>query len=976
MSVPEPERELLELRRSVRDLAALAALPVVWSTGDSTRVVESLADALLGMLRLDFVLIRYRNAKGGREVEVARLAGRPSAAVENRTLGELLEPWLADATPTRVLPPLPGARSGLRGFIVRFGLDGASGLIATGSARSHFPSDSEQVLLRVAANQAAVILARQRAEAERGHLLLEVEAERRALSQVFERSPSFMCLLTGPDHVFTRANEHYRRLVGDRDLLGKPLSEALPEVVAQGFVELLDEVFRTGEPYVGRDVLVQLRRSPDEPADTRVVDFTYQAVQGADGSTTGIMVQGIDLTERKRAEAELRAKDARLQLVMNNVKDYAVVVTDAAGTVVEWAAGAERITGFPATEAIGQAVDLLFTEADRAAGQPARERREACETGKAEDARWHRRSGGGQFFANGVTAPLYDEFGDLHGFGKIFRDATAEWQARQRLAGVARASGSLNTVLSVDAITKVLTDEARAIIGAHRAVTSLAMGDDWEQSISTVSASERDAQSGLSEAGSAGKDLFREMARTHRPIRLTREEAVRNPAWPSLGQDAELHAPPRGLLAVPLAGHGGKYLGLLQLSDKFEGDFTEEDEAILQQLAATAAVGIENARLYDSLKEQDRRKDEFLAMLAHELRNPLAPVRTGLEVLRRTGSRDKVSIDTREMMARQIGHMVRLIDDLMDVSRISTGKLALKEEILRLQDVVDTAVEAAKPLLLARNHEFRVTMEEPQLRIRGDLTRLAQVIGNLLNNAAKYTPPGGTIMLSAQRCDGEALIRVQDSGEGIAMETLPHIFELFTQARRTVDRADGGLGIGLALARKLVQMHGGSLEASSPGPRLGSTFTIRLPVAAEVQPPSEPAGALAPDASSEARPLRVVVVDDNVDAAETFALVLGMSGHQTSMAHSGPQALELIASFRPDVVFLDIGLPGMSGYDVARQLRSRPESRALTIVALTGWGSEADRARARQAGFDHHLTKPVELAAASSILDQVAERKP
>jgi PAS domain S-box-containing protein len=975
MTLPEPDRELIELRRSVRDLAALAALPVVWSTGNSTRVVESLADALLGMLRLEFVYIRYGATPGGREVQVGRLAKRPSAAGESEMLGGLLEPWLIGDRSPETLPLLPGCSPALRGNVMTFGLDGASGLIASGSARPRFPSDSDQLLLRVAANQAAVILARERAEAERGRLLLEVEAERRVLSQVFERSPSFMCLLSGPDHVFTLANEHYRRLVGGRELLGKSVREALPEVQSQGFIELLDDVFRTGEAYAGRDVLVKLRNSPDAPEQHRFVDFTYQAMRGADGSITGVMVQGVDLTERKLAEAELRAKDARLQLLMGNVKDYAVVMTDASGTVVEWAGGAGRITGYEAAAAIGRPVDLLFTEDDLARAQPERERRIARETGKAEDARWHRRRDGGRFFADGVTAPLYDELGNLHGYGKIFRDATAEWKTRQKLAHVAKTSGAMNAVLSVEAITKVLTEEARAVIGAHQAVTSLTPGDDGARAISTVSLSEKYAHYRGYEAAITDDGVHAEVCKTNQPMRLTQEELVRHPVWRALGATAAQRPPMRGWLAVPLMGHGNQSLGLVQLSDKLEGDFTEEDQAILQQLAATAAVGIENARLYDSLKEQDRRKDEFLAMLAHELRNPLAPVRTGLELLRHTGPTDKRSVDTRNMMSRQIGHLVRLIDDLMDVSRISRGKLALKEETLRLKDVIDSAAEVAGPLIQAKHHEFRVELHEPQLRLRGDLTRLAQVVGNLLNNAAKYTATGGTIVLTAQRLHGKAVIHVQDNGEGMAPEMLPKVFEMFTQAGRSMERAEGGLGIGLALARELVKMHGGSLEASSPGLGSGSTFTVTLPIAAEAQLTTVAGGPLAPE-QAESHGLRVMIVDDNADAAKTFATLLAMSDHETAVAHSGPQALELAGSFRPDVIFLDIGMPGMNGYEVARQLRSRPDTKAVTLVALTGWGSETDREHAHQAGFDHHLTKPVEVEVACSILDQLARRQP
>lgn len=970
MSRPDAAGEIAELRRCVRDLAALTALPVVWSTGNAARIMDSLADALLGMLRLDFVYIQFRSSPGANNIQVGRLMGRPGTAIENQALGGLLETWLAGQRTPDTLPQLPNCRPDLRGFVVSFGLDGANGLVASGSARPGFPSESEQLLLRVAANQAAVILAREGAGAEREHLLLEVEAERRSLSQVFERAPSFMCLLTGPNHVFARTNEHYRQLVGDRKLLGKPLCEAIPEVASQGFIELLDQVFHTGEPYVGRDVPVRLRKDADGREEEVYVDFTYQAMRGADGNVTGVMVQGIDLTVRKRAEAESRAKDARLQLLMDNVKDYAIVMTDASGGVVEWAGGAERITGYTKAEAIGRAVDLIFTEEDLAAGQPMQERRIALEVGKAEDARWHRRRDGGRFFGDGLCSPVFDELGGLQGFGKIFRDATTEWRARQGLAGIARASRAMNAVLSVDAIVGVLTEEARSIIGAHQAITYLTASEDWKQAIYKISQSDKYSSYAGEEASIFDENLFAQVCKTNQSIRLTQDELGHSSQRPSLGECGS-GLPMRGCLAVPLVGHGTRNLGLVLLSDKFEGEFTESDEAILQQLAATAAVGIENARLYDSLKEQDLRKDEFLAILAHELRNPLAPVRTGLEVLNRVGGKDQVAVHTREMMGRQIGHMVRLIDDLMDVSRITRGKLALKIQHLRLREVIDTAVEAAKPIIESAKHAFRVELADPELRIEGDLTRLAQVVGNLLNNAAKYTPPGGSIVLSSYRVEDQIVITVRDNGVGIPAEMLPKVFEMFTQAGRSIDRAQGGLGIGLALARKLVEMHGGSLDASSPGLGLGATFTVRLGVAGAAESRLLGSNATPPTLFCNGA-LRVLVVDDNTDAADSFALILRLAGYEVSIAHDGPQALDITRTFEPHVVFLDIGLPGMSGYDVARQLRARPESAPITIVAVTGWGSEADRARARQAGFDQHFAKPMEITAVYSLLAQVA----
>jgi CheY-like chemotaxis protein len=409
---------------------------------------------------------------------------------------------------------------------------------------------------------------------------------------------------------------------------------------------------------------------------------------------------------------------------------------------------------------------------------------------------------------------------------------------------------------------------------------------------------------------------------------------------------------------------------VVQLSDKYGGEFTQEDEAVLVQLAAIASAGIENARLYRELRVQARRKDEFLATLAHELRNPLAPVRNGLFLLERCTSLEG-SAKIREMMSRQVSHMVRLIDDLLDVSRITTGKVQLRPETVELRRVLDAALEVSRPLIDRAHHELAISIsEDPPLLVRVDPTRIAQVVSNLLNNAAKYTPDGGRIELSAGLERGQVTIRVRDNGAGLAADTIPEIFELFTQVGKTLDRAQGGLGIGLALVKRLVEMHGGEVQAESAGPGQGSTFIVRLPlVAAPAEDPQPPATRRT---RSGSRSWRILVVDDNEDAAQTLGAVLAMSGHATRICHSGPAALKLAEAFAPEVVLLDIGLPEMDGYEVARRLRSSPAGSQLLLVAVTGWGSENDRKRTREAGFDEHLTKPIEFERLEAVLARLS----
>ena len=378
-------------------------------------------------------------------------------------------------------------------------------------------------------------------------------------------------------------------------------------------------------------------------------------------------------------------------------------------------------------------------------------------------------------------------------------------------------------------------------------------------------------------------------------------------------------------------------------------------------------------RLAAELAESDRRKTEFLATLAHELRNPLAPISNGLQLMRADGSDAQVKERARNMMERQLRHLVRLVDDLLDIARISSGKVELKKERVELDTVLGSAVESSMPLMTSAGHTLDVRMPPEGLQVVADGTRLAQIVSNLLNNAVKYTPDGGRIEMAARREGDDVLISVTDSGIGIGQDALPLVFEMFTQVGRNRDRSQGGLGIGLALVRRLVELHGGSVTAESAGIGLGSTFTVRLPLAQGLTAAApEPQ---APGSAAAAHMFRVLVVDDNVDAAESLAALLEIEGHVTRVAHEGDQAVALAREFRPEIVFLDIGMPGKDGYEVARELRRDPQTRDTLLVALTGWGAQDDRARSRSAGFDHHLTKPASLNAVVDLLAKMSEQR-
>ncbi|MDI1481034.1 GAF domain-containing protein [Polyangium sp. y55x31] len=590
--------------------------------------------------------------------------------------------------------------------------------------------------------------------------------------------------------------------------------------------------------------------------------------------------------------------------------------------------------------------------------------------------KWIRALGGTAHGPDG-TAERFDGVTVDATVRKLHEERLARLLEREReqarlLEQVADAALTIHASASLDSVLRVITEEARRIIGAHQSVTSLTLGNDWSQAINAAALSSKYEAYRSYEGAPTGKGIYTLVCQTNRPMRLTQAELVSHPAWRNFSDEGDKHPPMRGWLAAPFIGRSGKNLGLIQLSDKYEGEFTEQDEAILVQLAHIASVAIENARLYDELRNQDRRKDEFLATLAHELRNPLAPIRTGLSLLQMT--RDEAQgRRIREMMERQVGHMVRMVDDLLDVSRITRGKVELRKERVEFRAVLESALETSRPLIETAKHVLSVSLPSEPLYLSADPTRLSQILANLLNNAAKYTPAGGDIRVTATSEGGHVVVRVEDTGVGIPAEMLPRVFDMFTQVGRSIDRAQGGLGIGLTLVRRLVELHGGTVEAASDGPSRGSIFTVRLPLGAAEEAQAENPSGDAPSKGA-AGGLKVLVVDDNVDGAESLAELLQLTGHTTEVAHTGPSALVAARAFEPDVVFLDIGLPGMTGYEVAQRLRAEEALGRVVLVALTGWGTEEDRRQAREAGFDYHLTKPVDLEEVQRIVDGVAAK--
>jgi PAS domain S-box-containing protein len=375
----------------------------------------------------------------------------------------------------------------------------------------------------------------------------------------------------------------------------------------------------------------------------------------------------------------------------------------------------------------------------------------------------------------------------------------------------------------------------------------------------------------------------------------------------------------------------------------------------------------------EELAQADRQKNEFLAMLSHELRNPLAPMRNALHLIKRAQHDPEAMQTARDVMDRQMHQLVRLVDDLLDVSRIIRGKIDLRRQRVDIAAVVNRAMETAQPTIDGYGHELNLSLPAHSVWVKGDLVRLAQVISNLLMNAAKYSGKANRISVSVRDEADAAVISVRDYGAGIPAQLLPRVFDLFVQGENTLARAQGGLGIGLTLVKRLVEMHGGSVSASSEGPGKGSEFCVRLPLAAASDATSTTRAAAAAAAETP-KHIRLLVVDDNVDAAETIAQLLRLAGYEASCVYDGPAALAAVESKRPDIVVVDIGLPGMDGYEVARQLRARPGSRGMPLIAVTGYGQENDRQRSIQAGFDEHFTKPVDPEALESFIARLAVR--
>jgi len=622
--------------------------------------------------------------------------------------------------------------------------------------------------------------------------------------------------------------------------------------------------------------------------------------------------------------------EERFRLLVEAVQDYAIFLLDNDGIVRSWNTGAQKIKGYTAAEIIGRPFTIFYPPSANEAGWPQEELRRARLFGRFEDEGWRVRKDGTRFWANVVISALRDDAGRTYGFAKVTRDLSE----RRRHEEALHQSEERFRLL-----VEGVRDYALYMLDPQGRIVS------WNSGAATIK--------GYTSAEVMGQHVSifytAEDQASGRPEREMRralhEGRAESESWCVRKDGSVFWA---NMTTTPVFDAGGQLRGYAQITRDMS----------------------EHQRLSE-LESSTRRMSEFLAMLAHELRNPLAPIRNAVSIMQLEAMGSPRLSNCRDIIDRQLSHLTRLVDDLLDVGRITTGKISLKRERVSFREVALRSIEATRPLIEQHRHQLTVDLPDDPLEIDGDSIRLVQVMQNLLTNAAKYTPDGGRIGLSLAREEPFAVATISDNGQGIAPEALERVFELFVQ-ESAASSSEGGLGIGLTLARTLTTLHGGTLRAESAGRGQGSRFTLRLPLRAEPQraPPAMPEQPVSGSAG-----LNVLVVDDNRDSADSMAGLLRLMGHDAKVAYDGGTALRLAAAIPPDVVLLDLNMPATDGFAVLRELRAQPTRVARQVIAaMTGYGQESDRLRTLEAGFDAHLTKPVSIEQLQSVIASVRNK--
>jgi len=703
-------------------------------------------------------------------------------------------------------------------------------------------------------------------------------------------------------------------------------------------------------------------------------------VRDPDGGLRFVVNVFLDVTDKRRQEEALRISQEWFATVLRSIGD-AVITTDSEGKVTFLNPVAEKLTGWPTALGTGQQLADVFQIFNEATLEPvpspvARVLRDGVTVGLANHTILRRRDGHECAIADSA-APIKTEAGELVGIVLVFRDVSGERRKDARKAFLMRATAELNSSLNYEQTLATVARLAVPMIADWCAV-DMRDGDDVKRlavahvdpdKIRLVEDIERRYPPDRGAATGVPQILRTGVAEIIERIPDARlEAAARDAEHLSLIQQLALHS----YIGVPIK-HGDQTIGAITLATaESRRTYEQDDLTFAVALGERAAIAIENALFYreaDRLRAEaeraNRSKDEFLAILGHELRNPLAPITSALDLI---AMRSPAGLDQEHaVIARQLKHMVRLVDDLLDVSRITRGKVDLAHEVVDVADVVAKAIEMTKPLLEERGHDVTTDIE-PRLLVEGDGVRLSQVVTNILQNAAKYTDPKGRIKIRGAREDGEAVIRIGDNGIGMAPEMVPRVFDLFVQESQALDRGRGGLGIGLAIVKSLVVQHGGRVEAHSAGLGAGSELVVRLPLAKGVDAFDRADGPAQPHPSTGGQ-ARILLVDDNVDALEMMAMLLEALGYKTLLANDAEAAIAIATAERPEIALLDIGLPGMTGYELARRLREDSRLAGLRLIAVTGYGQASDRARSAAAGFDAHLVKPVTLEAVRRALN-------
>jgi len=623
--------------------------------------------------------------------------------------------------------------------------------------------------------------------------------------------------------------------------------------------------------------------------------------------------------------AEQQGSDI-FRLLVQDVRDYAIFILNPDGIVASWNEGAERIKGYRADEIIGRHFSTFYTAEAVAVDWPNEELRRAREIGRFEDEGWRLRKDGTRFWANVIITALRDSHGRLLCYAKITRDLTERREHEERLR-----QSEENLRLLVEGVK----DHAIFMLDAEGRVLN------WNAGAQRL----------------LGYQSYEVVGR-HAAVFYTGEDAAAGTP------DAELE--------VARSTGSSEDIGWRVRADgtRFWADVTltamHDSDGSLRGYAEIVRDWSERRRV-QQLEVEGKRINEFIAMLAHELRNPLAPIGNAVGILEKMANTPELVWCTK-LIGRQVVHMARLVDDLLDVSRITSGKIQLRREPLELNALVQSAVDSMRQAVEGYGHTLELTLPAQPTRVEGDSTRLTQVVVNLLTNAAKYTPNGGRVQVSMETDASSATLRVVDNGIGMSKALIDRAFEMFVQGDRALDRSEGGLGIGLTLVKRIVALHGGDVRAGSAGLGQGSEFTVRLPL----KTPGARTAGTAPDASSSSSPVprRILVVDDNRDAALSLSALLQMSGHEVRVAHDGAEALRLAAADPPDAILLDLGLPQMDGYEVARRLREMPPLARTRLIAMTGHGQDSHRQAARERGFQAHLLKPVSYVELLKVLNE------